>query len=203
MTQISFGTGRLFWRMLPMITAAFLSFSSPAQAQEKPTPPEAAPRKGPTHDVTDEASLRLRAERAAKLQSSVARKARPPTDPPPSTQSSLMSSSILITDGENYTIVPIGSVLILPGAHRSKIVNRAQGDLLLWPDFLKRNSAWLAAREVSLKMSQGDSRAGEAVMRELAGETRLVVAVHKNCPISILEPIQAPRSDSRNQASRP
>ncbi len=148
-------------------------------------------RNGPTHDVIAEETLRVLAQQAHQQAKATEAKTTPVSGPPPSTQSSLLTSSILISDGENFTIVPIGSVLHLPANLRHRIIPQPRGDVLLWPDFLQKNSTWIAGKEVTLPMSQGDSRAAASVLRELSNETRLVVAVYRSCPITILEHAKA------------
>lgn len=148
-------------------------------------------RNGPTHDVIAEETLRSLAQQAHQQAKAIAAKTTPVSGPPPSTQSSLLTSSILISDGETFTIVPIGSVLHLPANLRPRIIPQPRGDVLMWPDFLQKNSSWIAAKEVSLPMSRGDSKAAASVLRELSNETRLVVAVYRNCPITILEHAKA------------
>lgn len=153
-------------------------------------------RNGPTRDVIDEETLRNLAQRANQQAKTTAVKTTPLFGPPPSTQSSLLTSSILISDGEKFTILPIGSVLHLPANLRSHIINQPKGDVLMWPDFLQKNSAWITAKEVSLPMSRGDAKAAAPILRDVSTETRIVVAVYRNCPITILE--QAKASDPRS-----
>ncbi|MEI6871715.1 MAG: hypothetical protein WCL08_05475 [Verrucomicrobiota bacterium] len=161
-----------------------------ALAEDAVAPAQGVVRKGPSRDVVDEKSLRQQADHAAKRIDLVALQTRPLYEKAPSTESSLSTASIFIFDGEYYTILAVGSVLSLPTRLQSRVVANPQGDVLLWPDFLARNAAWLGAREVTLEMSRGDTKAAAAVMRELAAETRLVVAVYQGCPITVLEPVQ-------------
>lgn len=65
----------------------------------------------------------------------------------------------------------------------------------MWPDFLQKNSAWITAKEVTLPMSRGDAKAAAQILREISTETRLIIAVYRNCPITILE--QPKASDPR------
>lgn len=161
-----------------------------AQAQEPAAAAQGSIRRGPSRDVVDEKSLRQQADEAAKLRDLVAAQTRPLYERAPSTESSLSTASLFVFDGECYTILPVGSVLSLPPALRSRVVDKPQGDVLLWPDFFARNGAWLGAREVTLELSRGDTKATAALMRELSAETRLVVAVYQGCPITVLEPAQ-------------
>ena len=184
-----------------LLSSLCLGFSGiKAFGEVPPTPDSFTPvRNGPTRDVINEETLSALAQQANKQAATIAAKTIPVSAPPPSTQSSLLTSSILISDGEKFTIIPVGSVLHLPTNLRSRIIAQPQGDVLMWPDFLQKNSAWITAKEVTLPMSQGDSKAAAPILREIANETRLVVAVYRNCPITILEPAKA--SDPRNHKS--
>ncbi len=181
------------------ILCAFLSLGTfaPEARSESPTLPSPTSggfgleRNGPTHDVIDEETLRSLARQANQQATTIAAKTTPLSAPPPSTQSSLLTSSILISDGENFTLVPIGSVLHLPANLRSRIISQPQGDVLMWPDFLQKNAAWITAKEVTLPMSRGDAKAAAPILKDVSTETRLVVAVYRNCPITILEQAKA------------
>ena len=189
---------RRFFHSIP-IFCAFLSFGTfaPEARSESPTLPSPTyggfglERNGPTHDVIDEETLRSLARQANQQATTIAAKTTPLSAPPPSTQSSLLTSSILISDGENFTLVPIGSVLHLPANLRSRIISQPQGDVLMWPDFLQKNAAWITAKEVTLPMSRGDAKAAAPILKDVSTETRLVVAVYRNCPITILEQAKA------------
>jgi hypothetical protein len=185
------------------VLSAFLGLGTHCPtARAESTPILSAPpdpfqqgRNGPTRDVIDEEALRGLAQRATQQAKTTAAKTTPLFGPPPSTQSSLLTSSILISDGEKFTILPIGCVLQLPANLRSHIIKQPQGDVLMWPDFLRKNSAWITSKEVSLPMSRGDAKAAAPILRDVSTETRIVVAVYRNCPITILE--QAKASDPR------
>lgn len=158
-----------------------------ASAEEPALAAQGVTRRGPSRDAVDEKSLRQKADQAAKLMDVVASQTRPLYQKAPSAESSLSTASLFVFDGEYYTILPVGSVLSLPPGLRSRVVTKPQGDVLLWPDFFTRNGAWLGAREVTLELSRGDTKAMAALMRELSAETRLVVAVYQGCPITVLE----------------
>jgi len=151
-------------------------------------PTAGANRQGATRDVIDEESLRALASKASQQAATHGSKTQPLDAPRPSTESSLLTSSILISDGDKFTIVPIGSVLHLPTNLRSRVIARPQGDILMWPDFLQKNTAWITAKEVPLPVSRGEMKAPAALIREFSNEVRIVVAVYHGCPITMLEP---------------
>ncbi len=176
--------------MLSLGLCTLLGNRVAALAEDPVAPAQGVVRKGPSRDVVDEKSLRQQADHAAKRIELVASQTRPLYEKAPSTESSLSTASIFLFDGESYTILPVGSVLSLPAPLQSRVVVDPQGAVLLWPDFLARNGSWLGVKEVTLEMARGNTRAAAAVMRELAAETRLMVAVYQGCPITVLEPVQ-------------
>jgi hypothetical protein len=135
----------------------------------------------------------------ASFDAQVKASVKPALEGRPEVKSTLLTSSLFLSDGQRYTIIPVGSILSLPKQHRSHVLSEPQGDFTFWPNFLKLNSNWLAAKEVPLAMAKGDGKAGEAVMRSLIGSDRVLVSVYKGGPISILEP--APDSNADKSAN--
>ncbi len=150
------------------------------------------------HDVVTEKELRQRVAKASKLDTALTARTSPVGEVRPSSGNSLLTSSILLFDGSNFTVVPVGSILNLPRAHRHKIIPEPKGEFTFWPLFLERNASWLTAKEVPLKMAKGDAKAGEAVLKEASSNVRVVVSVYKGGPISILEP-EAPEEKTASQ----
>src|SRR4051812_36968738 len=167
---------------------AIASAGPTARAQAGLDNTVATAQRGATHDAITEQELRKQVEGTAKLESLMAKKTRPVGDVHPAPESSFMTSSIFLSDGGTFTVVPIGAVLNLPPAHRHHVVEKPKGEFILWPTFLKTNSSWLAAREVPLKMAKGDPEIAKAVLRETSPDTHVVVSVFKGGPITILEP---------------
>lgn len=152
------------------------------QAQEEPSLNWAKAR-----DATSESSLLTAMSATRPLIDQLAGMKKPLTDVVPSTGNSLYTKSLILFDGEMHTLIPVGSVLHLPVNLRSRVISKPQGDFTFWPNFLKRNSSWLAGKEVPLKMAKGDAKLAAAVLRETSTSTRVLVSVYKQCPISVLE----------------
>jgi hypothetical protein len=153
-----------------------------------PPPAPQADQRGTMHDATTEQALQKQIQTTASFDSQIKASVKPALEGRPDVKSSLMTSSIFLFDGAHYTIIPVGSILSLPKQHRNHVIPEPQGDFTFWPNFLKLNSSWVAAKEVPLAMAKGDGKAGEAVMRSLIGSDRVLVSVYKGGPISILEP---------------
>ena len=140
-------------------------------------------------EVVDEAALQQQMKGARKLGELLQERKVAPVDPArrPQASTRLQDRSIILSDGESFTLLPHGSILHLPEALRTRVVAKPAGRFLLWPAFLDRHADWLAAQEVPLAMARGDARSAAAVLGPLAREKRLVVAVYRKGPISILE----------------
>ena len=170
---------------------------SRAQRQDEPAQKEkekeTTPRRGATRDAVTEKELVKRLESAPKLGDLLKPHARPrlPGAPKPLPKPSPLSRFIILFDGEKHTLIPLGSILHLPVAHRARVVAKPRGPFTVWPKFLKRNVGWLSAKEVPLAMAKGDTKAAESVLREVATDDHAVVSVYKGGPISILEPASA------------
>ncbi len=149
--------------------------------------PGLPPRRLATRDAISEQALKQQVAAAATMDSQMKTKALPLKNVRASMQNSFLTNSLILCDGQMYTVVPVGSILNLPPTHRNKVVRQPQGEFTFWPDFLQRNSAWLAAKEVPLRMAKGDAKAGEAIMRAVSTQSKVIVSVYKGGPITILE----------------
>lgn len=138
-------------------------------------------------DVMSEDELKRQAGAAPSLKTQLTAKAKPLTTKAPAIQSSLWARSIILGDGEKYTLIPVGSILHLPEALRSRVLSKPQGEFTFWPNFLKRNEAWLGAREVSLTTSRGNAQEANVLLKNISRDPRLLVATYKGGPITILE----------------
>lgn len=155
-----------------------------AQTTAPPVMQRPVPREVPT-----EAALRQQMASARKLGELLQERKMEPVDPErrPQVSTRLQDRSIILSDGQTYTLLPPGSILHLPAPLRARVVAKPAGRFLLWPTFLAQHANWLVAQEVPLEMARGDARVAAAVLAPLATEKRLVVAVHRKGPISILE----------------
>ncbi len=151
----------------------------------------------PARDVISESNLRQMVMATPSLKSQLKIQAKPVTGAPPKMESSLWTKSIILSDGEKYTLVPVGSILHLPASLRSRVLAKPQGDFTFWPNFLKRNESWLGGREVTLGMSRGNRQAAKELLASVAHDQRLLVAIYKGGPITILEPAEEPSSEKK------
>lgn len=140
-------------------------------------------------EVVNEEALRQQMAGARKLGQLLQERKVAPADPEqrPQPVTRLQDRSIILSDGQVHTFLPPGSILHLPQALRDRVVTKPVGRFLLWPAFLQRHGDWLTAQEVPLAMARGDASIAAQVLAPLAREKRLVVAVYRKGPISILE----------------
>ncbi len=170
-------------RSAVLMTGLLLATAAAATAQTVPLMKRPVPR-----DVVTEEALRQEAAKARKTSDWLLQTTKPVTGRRPAAQTSPYARSIILFDGEKHTLVPLGAILHLPESLQNRVISEPAGDFTFWPSFLKRNSAWLHAREVPLAMAKGDAKSAAPLLRDLAGERRLVVSVYRGGPISILEP---------------
>ena len=189
-------------RSIPGLRAASLcatlllgSLNLSAQTPPASLTPNANPAKAAAQgrDVVTEEELKKVARPENTLGAMLAKSmAVTPVTVRPSMESSLYRRSIILYDGEKHTVVPIGSVLQLPASYRNRVVEKPVGVFAFWPAFLERNAAWLGAWEVPLRMAEGDQEAAKKVLAATAKDPRVLVAVYRGGPITILEPVPEP-----------
>jgi hypothetical protein len=107
---------------------------------------------------------------------------------------------LFLYDGSNYTRVPVGSVLALPANYRNRVLEKPKGDLMLWPEFVAKNKDWVGGWEVPITMVYGDTEQNKNVMKQISQDTRVLVALFKGNPITVLEPEpeKAPNTSGAN-----
>lgn len=101
---------------------------------------------------------------------------------------SLIKQSVIISDGQNWTLVPKGAVLYTPEEHNSRINVRPVGTLLSWSDFLVANRAWISGEEVSMRQAEGINPIDARRIAYWPKQSKVIVAVHLNGPISVTIP---------------
>lgn len=99
----------------------------------------------------------------------------------------LYQNSIILTDGASHTILPQGGVLGYTEALADRIVEKATGTFLFWPDFYQNNKSWIKLQEVDVATAKGEVPLTEEMVKSLQVETKLTVAVYKGNPVSVLE----------------
>lgn len=138
-------------------------------------------------DVISDGELAERMAGSGGTAAYVKKKAQPVVGARPKPDTSPYTNSIVLSDGEMYTLVPNGAILHLPVQLQQYVVEKPVGNFLLWPSFLDRNEAWLAAQEVPLDMAKGDAKAAARVMNALVDPGKVLVSVYRSNPISVLE----------------
>jgi len=101
---------------------------------------------------------------------------------------SLIKQSMIISDGENWTLVPKGAVLHIPDTHQGRFNVRPVGNLLSWHDFLVRNRAWISGEEVNMRQAEGIQSIDSRRVDYWGKQSKVIVAVHLGGPISVSIP---------------
>lgn len=101
---------------------------------------------------------------------------------------SILGSSVILGNGHHWTLVPKGSVLHLPDALKSHILDQPSGEIMAWTQFLARNRSWLTTSEVSLETASGELPIPPAKSKSWTRGGNIVVAVHRGGAISVRQP---------------
>lgn len=101
------------------------------------------------------------------------------------TDQSIIKQSVILHDGNNWTLVPKGAVIFLPEAMKSRVDAKPVGTLLAWADFLTKNRAWITTNEVSFNQAAGTESLPVGRVAFWAKQDKAVIAVHQNGPISV------------------
>ncbi|QJE97653.1 hypothetical protein [Luteolibacter luteus] len=112
----------------------------------------------------------------------------------------LISRSDILCFNGIATLVPKRAVIHVPKNMASRIGMQDGAKIVTWPDFLAANRNWVTTSPVSRPQAEGQMPLSEATVKSFEKESRLVVAVYEECPISVL-PVQAPEANP-NAASK-
>ena len=95
------------------------------------------------------------------------------------------ATSDILYDGKLHTTVPKGAVLATPSNLASKIVDKPTGSYVSWKEFAKKNYSWLLKKDVSIEQATGKSPLSENELFRLEKSGKVVIAIHKDNPISV------------------
>lgn len=147
------------------------------------TSSQAAPP--PTLERTSQAELEERLRHSGPVFGDVAAAPGVPEAVVSSAPAGLLERSLLIGDGECWTLVPKEALLHAPERLQIRILAKPAGRAVEWREFLGRNRGWLATQEVSMAQARGDEALPVQVQQLLASSGRMVIAVHQSGPISV------------------
>jgi len=96
--------------------------------------------------------------------------------------------STIITLEDVHTVVPKGSVLHVPEGLAKMIVKQPKGKMMFWPAFLQKYPKLVTSKEVTWKTAKGEDPIKESEIKACVKGGKIVVAVFKKNPLSVLEP---------------
>ena len=108
------------------------------------------------------------------------------------------NSHIIVNRGE-HTIIPKRSILFLPERIKTRVVEKPTGTFVLWPTFKRNNQNWIWTYEVTLDQAKGITPLPEGKIKDFAKLNRMVVALYRGNPVSVLPPKQDSSKDSPNK----
>jgi hypothetical protein len=170
-----------------MMVAAGFVFGATALMSQSPAS-QAKTQAPAARDAATESSLQREMQKSKRLADYKGAFEAAPEVAPDLTPS-LYKKSIILFDGDNHTVVPMGAVLALPAGYRNRIIDKPEGEFLFWSTFLEKNKKWVGAWEVPMAMARGDAEMSKSVMKQIANDTRVLVATYKGGPITVLESV--------------
>lgn len=97
-------------------------------------------------------------------------------------------NSLILKSGNDHTVLPKKSLIFTPERHKKRISNNSSGGYVPWSKFKAKNFAWIHTFEVTLDQAKGIEPIPKATMERLKKLDRMVIAVRKKNPISIVPP---------------
>ena len=103
----------------------------------------------------------------------------------------LISRSDILCYNGVATLVPKRAVLHIPKKLADRVGMQDGAKIVTWPDFIIANRGWITTSSVSRLQAEGNLPLAEATVKSFEKETRMVIAVYQECPISVL-PLKVP-----------
>lgn len=110
------------------------------------------------------------------------------------TQSSLQATSLLLTDGKQWTVLPKRSVLQFADEVKPHIKEGKAGKLVTWAEFERANSAWIR----SVPMTEGNLSGKTEITKDTKARwiesKQLLVSTYSGNPVALPLPVSAPKT---------
>ncbi|GHC62494.1 hypothetical protein [Roseibacillus persicicus] len=104
-------------------------------------------------------------------------------------QSSILDSSVLLSDGRNWTFIPKGALLYIPDRLKDRVnLTESKGKYVPFDQFAQRNRGWLSTHSVTLEQARGNEPIKDSVRKVLVNSGRVIVTVCKGGPITTRPP---------------
>ncbi len=191
--------GALQGLLLPKTGVSFvlcyLCFALFSSAQEVPPESESSLKLTPAkaskmrERITDEQLKDLRKDAPVPFEKTNAKAIEKPKA---AVKADIYQISDILADGSSHTVVPKGAILSVPESLADRLVTSPAGKFQFWPDFYARNKNWIKLQEVEVDVAKGKVPLPEGVIKMMATEPKMVIAVYKGNLITVLE---APAAD--------
>lgn len=163
-----------------LLIAATLLAAGPAPAQNQAARP--VMRDAATHEQLTEV-----VRKAAEKKTEPVFQPKQGADPAKTNQpADLIGRSDILCYNGIATLVPKRAVLHIPKSLAGRIGMQDGAKIVTWPDFITGNRAWITTATVSRAQAEGKQPLSEATVKTFAKESRVVIAVYQECPISVL-----------------
>jgi len=133
----------------------------------------------PTADsITDKQFLARRETASGGL-------AQPKPMPPVSSGYGLLEMSTVLQSGQEFALLPKGSVIWCPPGHQANMVSSPSGKFTEWLTFFSANRGWITTLEVTQDQVSGKHPLPSETLDRLRKGNLLVVATFQGGPISM------------------
>lgn len=92
----------------------------------------------------------------------------------------------VLIDSKNHTILPKRCILFTPEKLATRVTTTRTKGFVVWPTFYLRNSSWIHTYEVTIEEAKGLKPIDSARIKRLQQLGKIIVAVYKRNPISVL-----------------
>lgn len=97
----------------------------------------------------------------------------------------LVERSTLLANEGHWVMIPKTALIFTPERYKDNVVTKAQGSLLTWSAFLKKNRGWIHTHEVNLLQAKGKELVDQKVIAAYKSMGKVVIATYKNNPITV------------------
>ena len=100
-----------------------------------------------------------------------------------SIRNSLQKSDIIAFNGK-WTFLPKGAIIHIPKQFEARVVREPQGEMLSFPEFLRKNYAWVKTETVTEEQILEEDEAAK-LKEKFVKSGFLVVATRNGSPVSV------------------
>ena len=97
----------------------------------------------------------------------------------------LVDRSAILSSSANWSLVPKGAVLHVPGIYAKRVNDSRSGKLVGWQDFYGKNRSWIRTIPVTIDQASGKTPLTNEYLAGLKKGGQVLIAVCRGGPISV------------------